>query len=119
MAVQSQRNLITKEDQQVKIEPRAMEVLVYLAEHADEVVTREQMMESVWAGTFVTDEALTYAVKELRKALGDDAKDPRFIQTFPKNGYYLVSPVSHEGVEEANASSCSKVKRKRHRCRST
>ena len=62
------------------------------------VISKEQLVQSVWGGDFVTDEALTYAIHELRKALGDDAKDPRFIQTFPKKGYQLIGPVTTDEV---------------------
>ena len=51
----------------------------------------------MWEGAFVTDEALTYTISELRKALGDEAKEPRLIQTIPKKGYRLISEVTWEG----------------------
>jgi TolB-like protein len=89
-------NRLIRERREVRIEPRAMQVLAYLAEHAGDVVTKEQLVQDVWEGAFVTDEALTYAVHELRKALGDDAKKPQFIETVPKKGYRLVAPVSFE-----------------------
>ena len=82
----------------VKLEPKAMEVLVYLAERASEVVDKESVIRDVWRGAFVTNEVLTNAVWELRRALGDDARSSVFIQTIPKRGYRLVAPVS--GIEE-------------------
>ena len=85
--------------EEVRIEPRVMQVLVHLAQHPGEVVPREQFIEEIWNGVFVSDEVLTNAVKELRKALKDDPKSPRFIQTVPKKGYRLIAPVSREGVE--------------------
>ena len=91
-----ERNRIVRGEEQVKLEPRVMQVLVFLAQHADEVVSREQILEEVWAETAVSDEVLTNAIRELRKALGDDAKEPRFIQTIPKRGYRLVAPVRRE-----------------------
>ena len=62
-----------------------------------QLVTKEELVRDVWEGTFVTDEALTYTISELRKALGDDAKEPRLIQTIPKKGYRLISEVTWEG----------------------
>ncbi len=76
-----------------------MQLLVYLAEHAGAIVTKEAIIRDVWDGVFVTDEALTYSIFEARKALGDDARRPRFIQTVPRKGYRLiaaVAPVSEE-----------------------
>jgi len=81
-------------DERVRLDPRVMQVLVCLAERAGEVVPQDQIIEKVWAGVFVTDGALTNAIWELRKALGDDSANPRFIQTVPKKGYRLVAPVS-------------------------
>ena len=81
----------------VKLQPRVMQVLVYLAERDGKVVTKEALVRDVWEEAFVTDEALTYTISELRKALGDDAKKPRLIQTIPKKGYRLISEVTWEG----------------------
>jgi len=79
------------------VEPKGMEVLVCLAKQAGEVVSKERLMQAVWTDTFVTDEVLTNSIWELRKALGDDAKNPKIIQTVFKKGYRLVAPVSFEG----------------------
>ncbi|HEY7699986.1 MAG TPA: winged helix-turn-helix domain-containing protein, partial [Vicinamibacteria bacterium] len=80
-------------DFSVRLEPKAMQVLVYLAERAGEVVDKDSVIQDVWEGAFVTNEVLTNAVWELRRALGDDARSSVFIQTIPKRGYRLVSPV--------------------------
>jgi Tol biopolymer transport system component/DNA-binding winged helix-turn-helix (wHTH) protein len=83
-----------------RVEPKMMQVLICLAESATKVVSREQLIQSVWADTFVTDEVLTRSISELRKVFEDDAKEPRFIQTIPRSGYRLVAPISYElGVE--------------------
>jgi tetratricopeptide (TPR) repeat protein len=74
-----------------------MQVLVCLARRAPAVVTKDELFRDVWQGVFVTDEALTYVIWELRKALGDDARRPRFIETIPKRGYRLLGlPGSEE-----------------------
>src|SRR5262245_49016522 len=75
------------------LEPKHMQVLVLLAEHAGQVVSKERIIQTVWAGTFVGDEVLSKAIFELRRAVDDDPKAPRFIQTIPKAGYRLVAPV--------------------------
>lgn len=75
------------------LEPKAMGVLVCLAEQAGEVVTRDQFVERVWGGRFVSDEVLSRCISQLRTRLGDDPRKPRFIQTVPKVGYRLVAPV--------------------------
>ncbi|HJS74721.1 MAG TPA: transcriptional regulator, partial [Vicinamibacteria bacterium] len=78
----------------VRLEPKAMQVLVYLAERAGVVVDKDSVIRDVWEGAFVTNEVLTNAIWELRRALGDDARSSVFIQTIPKRGYRLVAPVS-------------------------
>ena len=78
---------------EVRLEPKVMQVLVELTEHAGQVVTKERLLHTVWADTFVGDEVLSRAISELRRVLGDDPKAPRFIQTIPKGGYRLVAPV--------------------------
>ncbi len=89
-------NRITDRDRMVSIEPQVMEVLVFLAEHPGEVLPKERILREVWRNTFVGDEVLTYSISELRKALGDDAKKPRFIATIHRRGYTLIAPVERE-----------------------
>ena len=98
--VEPQRNQIAHGEERVRLDPRVMGVLVCLAERAGEMVSHEQILEKVWEGVFVTDGALTNAIWELRKALGDDPANPRFIQTLPKKGYRLVAAVSPVAREE-------------------
>ncbi|HSN54804.1 MAG TPA: winged helix-turn-helix domain-containing protein, partial [Candidatus Sulfomarinibacteraceae bacterium] len=77
-----------------RVGPRAMDVLVALADRGDGVVTKEELLDAVWTDLFVGDEVLSTAVWELRRALGDDAKSPRFIGTVPRRGYRLLIPPS-------------------------
>jgi DNA-binding winged helix-turn-helix (wHTH) protein/Tfp pilus assembly protein PilF len=87
------RNLLARGDEQVRVEPRVMDVLVHLAEHADGVVSKEDLIERVWKSRYVTDDVLTAAIYSLRKALGDDARRPRYIETVSRRGYRLIAPV--------------------------
>ncbi|HEX4664735.1 MAG TPA: winged helix-turn-helix domain-containing protein [Terriglobales bacterium] len=85
-------NSFHKNGQTVHLEPKVMQVLVCLAQTKD-VVSKEKLMRTVWADTFVTDDVLTRSISELRKVFADSPKDPHFIQTIPKGGYrLLVSP---------------------------
>jgi DNA-binding winged helix-turn-helix (wHTH) protein/TolB-like protein/cytochrome c-type biogenesis protein CcmH/NrfG len=77
----------------VKLEPKAMAVLTALADRPGEVVSREALLSAVWPGVIVGDDSLTQVVIKLRKALGDAAEKPAYIQTIPKGGYRLVAPV--------------------------
>lgn len=73
--------------------PRAMAVLVYLAEQAGRVVSRDELNEQLWAPSVVTDHALNQCITELRRRLDDSASNPRFIETVPKRGYRLIAAV--------------------------
>jgi Tol biopolymer transport system component/DNA-binding winged helix-turn-helix (wHTH) protein len=86
-------NSVTGPAGAIRLEPKVMQVLVCLAEHAPNVVAKEQLIRTVWSDTFVTDDVLTRSISELRRVFGDDAREPRFIETIPKSGYRLVAPV--------------------------
>ena len=79
---------------EVKITPRIMDVLHYLAEHAGEVVRHEELLDRFWHGSFPSDHAVHKAIAELRSALGDDAHNPVYIRTIPKRGYCLIAEVA-------------------------
>src|SRR4051812_2419194 len=74
----------------VQVEPKIMHVLTTLAERPQEVVSREQLMQRVWSGVFVTDDVLHRAIRELRRLFDDDAESPRVIETIRKRGYRLI-----------------------------
>jgi TolB-like protein/DNA-binding winged helix-turn-helix (wHTH) protein/Tfp pilus assembly protein PilF len=81
---------VRRDDQLERIEPRMMQVLLILAGQAGEVVTRESLERQAWAGRVVSDDAVTNTIAKLRRALGDDRRRPRFIETIPKRGYRLI-----------------------------
>src|ERR1700689_3244262 len=85
---------ISKDGNSVKLERRAMQLLVCLAQHAGQVVSVEQLLDQVWTGVVVTPDSVYHAVANLRKTLGDDAREPEYIATVPRRGYRLVAPVS-------------------------
>lgn len=74
----------------VRLEPRAMQVLVYLAEHAGRVISRAELEENVWEGRIVGEDALTNTISKLRRAFADNARHPKIIETLPKTGYRLI-----------------------------
>jgi len=86
----TRQNRIQANGKIVRVEPKTMEVLVCLAEHDTEVVSKQELLQTVWRETFVTDDVLTRSVSELRKALGDHSRQPQYIETIPKRGYRLV-----------------------------
>jgi len=92
-------NTLSLNGKTVRVEPKVMQVLVCLAGSAD-VTSKEKLMRTVWADTFVTDDVLTRSISELRKVFEDDPKKPRFIQTIPKGGYRLLVPAREANIPE-------------------
>ena len=92
--------LISQGDESVHLEPKVMDLLVYMSLNPDHVHTRDDLLEHVWSGMVVSDEALTNAIIKLRKAFNDDARHPRFIETLSKRGYRLIAPVSSTVTNE-------------------
>ncbi|MEJ2602557.1 MAG: AAA family ATPase [Gammaproteobacteria bacterium] len=92
--VQPSLHRLDNGERRVRVKPKSMAVLNCLAEQAGEVLPRQVIMDTVWSGQAVGEEVLTQAIAELRRAFGDDAKQPRFIETVPRRGYRLVAPVS-------------------------
>jgi DNA-binding winged helix-turn-helix (wHTH) protein/TolB-like protein len=80
----------------VELERKPLEVLIYLLQHADRVVTREELFSAVWPGVEVVDGSLATAVSKLRKALGDT--ESSIVLTVPRVGYRLVTPVRSESI---------------------
>ena len=76
----------------VTVEPRVMEVLAHLAARRGEVVSKEELVREVWEGRFVSDDVVWRSIRELRRALGDDARSATWIRTIPKRGYLLAAP---------------------------
>lgn len=87
---------LLREGAEVKLEPKVMEVLVYLAQYPNEVISREALEAKAWAGMVVGYDAVSQSIIKLRKALGDNSRKPQFIETISKKGYRLIAPVSQE-----------------------
>jgi len=82
-----------KGEVEVKITPRSMDVLNYLAENGGMVISPDELLGHFWQGSVTSDHAVHKAVAELRSALGDDAHNPTYIKTFPKRGYALIAQI--------------------------
>ena len=103
-------SVIEKDGTAISLEPRVMAVLVTLASKPGEVFSRQELEEQVWRGTVVGYDALAKAINKLREALGDDKKNPRFIQTISKKGYRLVASVGAASPDQAAKAKISEHK---------
>lgn len=92
-------HLLWRNDDRVPLAPKAFDVLSYLVTHAGRVVTQEEIFDALWANSFVNPEVLRKYILEIRRALGDKAGDPKFIETLPKRGYRFVAPIYGDSNE--------------------
>src|SRR5262245_4062905 len=79
---------------EIRLTPKASDVLKQLVARAGEPVSKEDLFATVWNGTAVSDDALTSCIQELRRALDDDSKQPRFIETRHRRGYRFVATLT-------------------------
>lgn len=89
---EKQQNLTSK-GQVHQLEPMVVELLAHFCRHTNQIISRDQLIEQVWLGRIITDNAVSKVVTKLRKHLNDDAKKPQFIATFPKKGYKFIATV--------------------------
>ena len=78
----------------IAIAPKALAVLSYLAARPGQLISKDELLGAIWPGVFLGDSALKVCVSEIRRALGDDAKSPRFIETAHRRGYRFIAPVT-------------------------
>lgn len=88
-------------DELVELNSRYLDALALLVGEQGRLVGKDRFLAEVWRGVPVTDEALTQCIKTLRRQLGDDAANPRFIETVPKHGYRFIATV--DGVDDRAA----------------
>jgi len=84
---------LTRDGQEIHLEPVVLNLLIYLIVHRGRLVTRQELMDTVWGDTVISESALTKAIARLRKALDDDPASPRYLQTVRTQGYRFVAEV--------------------------
>ena len=90
------RRTLVRDGRELPLIPRCFDLLVLLVERRNEALSRNDILDAVWSDVAVTDGALSQAVRVLRRALGDDPRDPTFIRTVPRHGYRFVCDVVEE-----------------------
>ena len=83
-----------REAEVVPLAPKAFALLSFLAGQSGRLVSKQELLAAIWPGVFVGDAVLKSTIRELRKALGDDSHEPRFIETAHRRGYRFVATVS-------------------------
>ena len=85
-----------RHEERLQLTPKAFDVLRYLVDHSDRLVTQEELLEALWPETYVNPEGIRKYILEVRKALGDRPDRAEFIKTLPKRGYQFIAPVTEE-----------------------
>ncbi len=104
-----QNECLWRDDEQIPLPPRTFAVLRYLVENPGRLISHDELLDKLWPDTFVQPQILRTYMLELRKVLGDDARQPRFIRSQPKRGYVFVAAVREWAQENSVASSTGSV----------
>jgi DNA-binding winged helix-turn-helix (wHTH) protein/TolB-like protein len=98
--VEPHLNRIRRGGKEIQLEPRTLEVLRYLLDHPGEVVSIDELLDTVWAGRVVEPNAVHRNLNRIRQALGDDPREPTYIETISKRGYRAIAPVQRVEVSQ-------------------
>ena len=99
--VDAARQIVRVDGKAVDLEPKVFRLLIFLIENRHRVISKDELVDSVWNGVAVTDNALTRSMVKLRRALGDDARQSRYIETIPTVGYRFVAELLTDGPAPA------------------
>src|ERR1041385_2104800 len=91
--VDTDQKLLLRQDKELPLTPKLFETLLILVENSGRIVQKEQFMERLWPHTFVEEANLTSNIRQLRKSLGDNARQPHYIETVTKRGYRFIASV--------------------------
>src|SRR5438105_4876029 len=93
-----------KAGQLIQLEPKALRLLLFLIENRDRLIEKEEILDAIWSGTHVTENALTREIGKLRKILGDDPKSPKYIETVHTRGYRFIAELAEANGTGTQAS---------------
>jgi DNA-binding winged helix-turn-helix (wHTH) protein len=105
LTVDTNSGTVSRRNKTLSLSPRTFRLLAALARRAPKVVSRQELLETVWPDEFVNDEALSQRVRVLRESLGDPSENPRYIAALRGWGYRLVAPVERIEASAASAGS--------------
>ena len=104
-----QQFLLVNGDRPVPIEPKALQVLLFLLRNPGRLVKKDEIVSAVWDGTSVSDNSLTRSIATLRRLLGDDAREPRYIATVQTVGYRFLCPVEARELDTEHVEFVSNI----------
>ena len=111
---------VRRSGKELHLRQQTFQVMIYLLENRNRVVTKDELLQEIWKETAVTDDALVQCVMDIRRAIGDDPRHPHFIKTLPKVGYRFIGPVEERWsqpetpnqTQEVTINSCCRQRRK-------
>ena len=92
--ISTRQRLLIRDGQPLPLIPRYLDLLIFLVERRRDAVHRREIFDRVWSDVIVSDSALSQAIRTLRRTLGDDPREPRFIRTVSRHGYQFAVPTS-------------------------
>ncbi len=102
-----EQQMLLKNGEAVPLTPKAFALLLILAGSPGRTLSKHDLIESVWQGTFVEEGNLTFTINLIRKALGDSSREPRFIQTVPRRGYRFIGQIRTDEIAAPSAEAVS------------
>jgi len=105
----AERRALFRGTERLRLTSKPLETLLYLVERRGRTVGKQELLDAVWKGTFVTEDTLVHAVREIRRALEDDKENPRFIQTVPREGYRFVASIEDQRDEDSGLKSAESL----------
>jgi len=91
ISIDTHNQLLTRNNETINLAPKVYDLLIYFCQNHHRVISKDELMEQVWTGTLVTENAISRTLVKVRKALDDDPKNPIFIITVPKKGYRMIA----------------------------
>src|SRR6476620_7805521 len=108
-SLDSRRRTLSRADSPVSLTPKTFDVLLFLVQNPNRLVTKEELLQAVWGDTFVEEGNLTQYISHLRKALGDKSEDTRLIVTIARKGYQLTPDVTVAAAAETAIQAAAQV----------
>jgi len=99
-ALDPRKRTLSRADSTLSLTPKAFDVLLFLVQNPNRLVTKEELLQAVWGDTFVEEGNLTQYISHLRKALGDNSEDTRLIVTIARKGYQFTADVTVAGAAD-------------------
>ena len=94
ITIDTHNQLLVRNGETIKLAPKVYDVLLYCCQNAQRIISKDELMDEVWSGTLVTDNAISRTLAKVRKALDDDPKEPKFIVTVPRKGYRMLASIT-------------------------